>query len=54
MKYFTYTVLETLTMKKIKKQPPVRPEKSETPVSQFAMSFGMNGIAHIAGPLEKN
>jgi hypothetical protein len=40
-------------MKKIKKQPPVKPERSETPVSQFAMSFGMNRLAHIARRLKK-
>jgi hypothetical protein len=36
MKYFTYTVLKTQTMKKIEKQPPVRPE---TPVSQVHYVF---------------
>jgi hypothetical protein len=41
-------------MKKIEKQPSVKPERSETPVSQSAMSFGINSIALSAGPLEKN
>jgi hypothetical protein len=48
--YFEYTVLKTKAMKKIKKQPSVRSETPETPVSQvrYILLYERHSSYHTA------